>query len=45
MLNQLQKHVEEEEIHWRIKLKAKEAEIESLKEKQVKQVRFLMFLI
>lgn len=41
MLNKLQKHIEQEEIDWRNQLKAKEAEIETLKEKQIKQVRVL----
>lgn len=44
MLNKLQKHIEQEEIDWRNQLKAKEAEIESLKETQIKQVRIAVLL-
>lgn len=32
MLNKLQKHIEQEEITWRMELAAKTAELESIKE-------------
>ncbi|RZB39983.1 ribosome-binding protein 1-like [Asbolus verrucosus] len=38
MLNKLQKHIEQEEINWRMQLAAKTAELESLKESYSQEV-------
>lgn len=38
-LNKLQQHVEEQEIHWRHQLKAKDGEIEELKANTVNKLR------
>ena len=38
MLNKLQKHIEQEEINWRMQLSAKADELEAVKERHKQEV-------